>query len=94
MLHDLLRPKPRNLATRSPATRLNCLQKISHMPPQIPNFQIVFVHTRRHDDLFVHQSTEPEILALIRAYTRFQDFWHILHAPMDLAHVETIADVT
>ena len=97
----LTKPKPQTCSTtsrdqnpeiRSPealpraSTHLSCLRKISHVPPQILDFQIVFVHTRRHNGLLVHRSTKPAISALIWAYTHFQDFWHILHASVDLAH--------
>ena len=36
----------------------------------MPDFQIVFVHTRRHDFLLDLRSTKPEIPALIRPNTR------------------------
>ena len=83
----LTKPKPQTCSTTSrdqnpeirspealprPSTRLSCLRKISHAPPQIPDFQIVFVHTRHHDGLLVHRSTEPETPALIRPYMRPQ----------------------
>ena len=44
------------------ATRRSQLRKIYHAPPQILDFQIVFVHTCRHDGLLVHRSTWPENL--------------------------------
>ena len=36
----------------------------------MPDFQIVFVHTRRHDGLLDLRSIELEIPALIRPHTR------------------------
>ena len=81
----LMKPKPQTCSTTSrdqnpeiwspealprPFTRLSRLRKISHAPPQIPDFQIVFVHTRHHDGLLVHRSTELKTPALIQPYTR------------------------
>ena len=45
-----------------------------HAPPQIPDFQIVFVHMRRHDGLLVHRSTWPENLVVNRFCMRHLGF--------------------
>ena len=58
---------------------------IVHAPPQIPDFQIVFVHMRRHDGLLVHRSTWPENLVVIRRCTCHLGFWLLLHAPENIA---------
>jgi len=66
----------------------------------MPEFQIVFVHTRRHDGLLDLRSTEPEISALIRPYTRPHAPLGFLVAPSRagehctlLPRVDTAADV-
>ena len=46
--------------------------------------------TRCPDGLVVHRSTWPENLVVIRHRTRHLGFWHLLHAPVDLARAETL----
>ena len=46
--------------------------------------------TRRPDGLVVHRSTSAENLVVIRRRTRHLGFWHLLHAPVDLARAETL----
>ena len=41
--------------------------------------------TRHPDGLVVHRPTWPENLVVIRRRTRHLGFWHLLHAPVDLA---------
>ena len=77
VLLGLPRGKPRNTVNRKLATRRHAPQlalENYHAPPQILDFQIVFVHTRRHDGLLVHRFTWPENLVVNRCRTR-------LHAP-------------
>ena len=77
VLLGLPRGKPRNTVNRKLATRRHAPQlalENYHAPPQILDFQIVFVHTRRHDGLLVHRFTWPENLVVKRCRTR-------LHAP-------------
>ena len=77
VLLGLPRGKPRNTVNRKLATRRHAPQlalENYHAPPQIPDFQIVFVHTRRHDGLLVHRFTWPENLVVNRCRTR-------LHTP-------------
>ena len=60
VLLGLPRGKPRNSVNRKLATRSHEPQLTPenyHVPPQILDFQIVFVYTRRHDDLLVHRFT-------------------------------------
>ena len=77
VLLSLPRGKPRNTVNWELATRCHTSQlalENYHAPPQIPDFQIVFVHTRRHDGLLVHRFTWPENLVVKHCRTR-------LHAP-------------
>ena len=77
VLLGLPRGKPRNTVNRKLATRRHAPQLAPenyHAPPQILDFQIVFVYTRRHDGLLVHRFTWPENLVVKRCLTR-------LHAP-------------
>ena len=77
VLLGLPRGKPRNTVNRKLATRCHASQLAPenyHAPPQILDFQIVFVHTRRHDGLLVHRFTWPENLVVNRCRMR-------LHTP-------------
>ena len=77
VLLGLPRRKPRNLVNRKLDTHRHAPQlalENYHAPPQIPDFQIVFMHMCHHDGLLVHRSIWPENLVVNRYSTR-------LHAP-------------
>ena len=77
VLLGLPRGKLRNMVNRKLVTRRHVPQLAPenyHAPPQILDFQIVFVHTRRHDGLLLHRFTWLENLVVKRCRT-------CLHAP-------------
>ena len=95
------RNQPHRCAPRSPVrkTQKSGHPKPCHAPPhasvvsgktptrhlKFPDFQIVFVYTRRHDGLVDHRSAYWRNMAFNRCCMRHLDFWLLLHAPMNIA---------
>ena len=88
MLHDILREKPKSLASIGSRMRLHAwTQALAHPPTCHNRFltrKTAFGHTCHYVGLFVFYSMELENLALIRHHMHPHappSFWSHLHAP-------------
>ena len=63
---------------------LSCLRKNPTRHLRFPDFQIMFVHTRRHGGLVDHRSAYWRNMAFNRCRTRHLNFWLLLHAPVNM----------